>query len=76
MTGAGSELVLLFFIFLLFQLYLCQGYGVFGAPWVLLFLLFVGVLLVRPCMFCLVGFLPSYPMCLAPSAGPGATAFL
>ena len=62
--------------FLLFLLYLCHGCGVFGAPWVLLFLLFVGVLLVRPCMFCLVGFFPSYPICLAPFADPGATAFL
>ena len=48
----------------------------FGAFWVLLFLLFVGMLLVRPCMFCMVGFFPSYPACLAPFADPGATAFL
>ena len=68
--------MLFLFVFDYFSYTCAMVVSFFGAHWVLLFLLFVGVLLVRPCMFCLVGFFPSYPICLAPFADLGATAFL
>ena len=63
--------VFLFFWMLVFSVVLlCAFWGSSFLTFLLAFCLF------DPVFFCLGGFLPSYPVCFAPLAGSGATAFL